>query len=114
MTRWLKLVFLGILAGMIVVTVRASLDRSVFDAGEVIRDPWGLATLVDAYFGFLTFYLWVAYKERTATRRALWFVLIMALGNIAMAIYMLIQLHRLPEGAGIERLLLREEPSATS
>jgi hypothetical protein len=112
--RWLKLIFFGVLVGMLVVTIRASLDRSVFDAGEVVRDPWGLATLVDAYFGFLTFYLWVAYKERTALRRSLWFVLIMALGNIAMAIYMLIQLYRLPEGAGIERLLLRKESATAS
>ena len=27
------------------------------------NNPWMLATLFDAYFGFLWFWLWVAYKE---------------------------------------------------
>jgi hypothetical protein len=34
-------------------------------------------------------------------------VLIFALGNLAMAGYVLIQLLRLPRGAGVEELLLR-------
>jgi hypothetical protein len=37
----------------------------------------------------------------------IWFVLIMALGNISMSLYVLIQLWRLPRGASFETLLLR-------
>jgi hypothetical protein len=40
-------------------------------------------------------------------RRVLWFVGIMLLGNIALALYMLILLFRLPAGGGAERVLLR-------
>jgi len=69
--------------------------------------PWFIATLFDAYFGFLWFWLWVAYKESSFLLRLVWLVLILALGNIAMASYVLIQLWRLPEGADIEDLLLR-------
>ena len=111
----LIVIFTMVILVMLVATVQASLDSNVLTALEELwPDPWFRATLADAYFGFLTFYLWVAYKERTALRRSLWFVLIMALGNIAMAIYMLIQLYRLPEGAGIERLLLRNESATAS
>ena len=39
--------------------------------------------------------------------RLLWLVLILAMGNIAMAAYALIQLWKLPPGARIEDLLLR-------
>lgn len=44
-------------------------------------NPWAMATLYDAYFGFLTFYAWVVYKERSFVARTLWFLLIMYLGT---------------------------------
>jgi len=71
------------------------------------NNPWFIATLLDAYFGFLWFWAWVAYKERSWASRITWLVLILALGNMAMAIYMLVQLLRLPAGARVEDLLLR-------
>lgn len=70
-------------------------------------NPWFWATLFDAYFGFLWFWLWVAYKETGVAARLLWLLLILALGNMAMAVYVLLQLRRLPPGAGMEALLLR-------
>lgn len=73
------------------------------------NNPWLVATLFDAYFGFLWFWLWVAYKESGWFMRILWLVLILALGNIAMGTYMLIQLFRLPPGARIEDLLIRKQ-----
>lgn len=89
-------------------TVRASLDRNVFAAvGELIHDPWVVATLFDAYFGFLTFYLWVLYKEQRWGPRIGWFVAIMALGNFAMAVYALRELLRHPAGEPISQMLIR-------
>ena len=69
--------------------------------------PWFVATLFDAYFGFLWFWAWIAYKETSNAARAVWLVLVLGLGNIAMAGYMLLQLRRLPAGAAAEALLLR-------
>jgi hypothetical protein len=69
--------------------------------------PWFVATLFDAYFGFLWFWAWIAYKETSHLARALWLVLVLGLGNLAMAAYMLLQLRKLPAGAPPERLLLR-------
>lgn len=108
MINMLKVFFALILLSMLAVTTVASLDRSVFEAGaDLWSDPWFKATLADAYFGFLAVYVWIAYKERTWPRKIVWFVLLMLLGNIAIAVYLLIQLFRLPSDATMEDLLLR-------
>jgi hypothetical protein len=103
----LKAFFVLVLVAMVGVTTWASMDRSVFEAGNLLRDRWGVATLFDAYLGFLTFYLWLFYKEPRWAPRLVWLVLILGLGNIAMAAYALIQLFRLPAGGTVEDLLLR-------
>jgi len=71
------------------------------------HSPWAVATLFDAYFGFLTFYAWVFYKETSWVARLIWFVLIMGLGNIAMSSYVLIQLFRLRAEQSASDILLR-------
>jgi hypothetical protein len=110
MKKFLIGLFTVILLSMMALTFTASLERSVFQAGRGLwPDPWFLATLLDAYFGFLIFYVWVAYKERTAASRILWFLLIMALGNMAAAFYVLLQLRRLRTVDPWEKLFLREE-----
>jgi uncharacterized membrane protein YeiB len=106
----LKILFGSILALMLYVTIAAALERGVFVAGaELWKDAWFRATLADAYCGFLSFYAWVFYREQKAPARALWLVAILALGNIAMSVYVLQRLFRMPPGSGVERLLLRDE-----
>lgn len=110
----LSLLFSAILVVMTVVTVRASLHQAVWNWGGLVTGPdryWTIATLADAYCGFLTFYAWVFYKERSAAARAAWFAGIMLLGNFAMATYVLLQLARLRPGEPLERLLLRAPAS---
>lgn len=93
MRNWLMMLFITILALMLAVTTRASFDRSIVEAfNQLLPDPWFQATVCDAYCGFVTFFFWVAYRERRPWKRAVWFALIMFLGNIAMATYVLIQL----------------------
>lgn len=104
----LSALFVAILCVMLAVTVRASWDRSVLEAGQGLwQDWWFRATLADAYFGFLTVYVWVWYREGAWAGRVLWGFLFATLGNIAIAAYVLIAIARLPPGAGIEGLLLR-------
>lgn len=91
--------FGSIFALMLWITVETSLQMPIWDAFRTFGDnPWATATLWDAYFGFLTFYVWVAWRERRNWLRLVWFILIMAMGNIAMSLYVLIQLIRLPSG----------------
>lgn len=96
MKSLLKLLFGGIFVFMVVMTIRTGLSISLSAAWpSYAANPWAIATLYDAYFGFVTFYAWVLYKERRVWTRVLWFLLIMGLGNIAMSFYVLIQLFRL-------------------
>lgn len=106
----LTLLFGGILAAMLVITVTASLNQPLWQWGGLTAEPdrwWTYATLADAYFGFLTFYAWVFYKERGSIARVGWFVAIMLLGNMAMAVYVLLQLRQLPAGQPAASILLR-------
>ena len=106
----LTVIFSMILLGMLWVTVVASLERNIFKAGsELMSDGWFRATLVDAYFGFITFYVWVAYRERRWAGRILWLIAILLLGNIAMAVYVLLQLGRVQADWPLYSILLRPE-----
>ena len=105
----LKVLYLLIFLTMVVVTVSASLKENILlIPPAVINDVWFTATLFDAYFAFLSFYLWVCYKEHSWRARIIWFFAIALLGNLAMAVYMLIKLVQLPKGATVQDLLLRK------
>lgn len=107
--QFMKLFFTTILMAMLAVTTFAILDRGMFDAaGELWQSWWFRATLADAYFGFITFFVWVAYKERSWLKKILWFILIMTLGNIAMSAYVLIELCRKPRGDSFASFLTRQ------
>jgi len=96
MKLFLKLLFGCIFVFMVVMTIRTGLSVSLSAAWpSYAANPWAIATLYDAYFGFVTFYAWVFYKERHVWTRVLWFLLIMGMGNIAMSFYVLIELFRL-------------------
>jgi hypothetical protein len=100
-----------VFAAMVAVTTWASLDANVLVGFQrLLADRWGVATLFDAYFGFLWLWLWITYKEGSPWRSLLWLLLLFALGNLAMAAYVLLQLARLKPGEGVERLLLRKAP----
>ena len=70
----------------------------------VCSEPWGLATMFDAYFGFLAFWLYVAWRERTIAARISWFIALMLLGNFAIAGYALICLFSAEDEADIGKI----------
>lgn len=110
MIIFLRVFFLGVLAAMLWVTTRASMETAIWALPAALTgDLWFQATLADAYFGFLTFFVWVAYKETGWLARVVWLVAILLLGNIAMAAYCLIQLFRVPATADLREVLLRRE-----
>jgi hypothetical protein len=104
----LRIFFAVVLVSMISVTVWASNHTALWRIpGEVGRHPWFVACLFDAYWGFLTFYCWVVYRETSNIVRIAWLVAILLFGNIAMAVYMLILLFELPTSATGRDILLR-------
>ena len=107
----LSLAALGALIGVSIwATSKVAIGPAIADLAAnpgTGTHPWFVATLFDAYFGFLWFWAWIAYKETSNAARAAWLVGVLGLGNIAMATYMLLQLRKLPPGAGPQHLLLR-------
>ena len=92
----LRILFLTVIVSMLSVISWASAQCALFDIPrEVFTHPWFIATLIDAYWAFIAFYVWVAWKEQSLAARLLWFGSIILWGNPAMALYMLIELFRI-------------------
>jgi uncharacterized protein DUF1475 len=111
--RALKLVFAFILVSLTVFNLWVSMHQPVWEWGGLTTPPdnlWTIATLIDAYYGFLTFYMWVLWKESRALPRVFWFVAIMLLGNIAMSAYVLRQLSLLKTSDSMTTLLSARNP----
>ncbi|RYZ77282.1 MAG: DUF1475 domain-containing protein [Proteobacteria bacterium] len=107
--KYAALFSIFVLLAMIAITTSASLEKPVMDGFMyLLQEKWGVATLMDAYFGFTFFYLWVAYREVTLGSRLLWLVFIMSFGTIAMAIYVLNAIRTTDRSLGLEGVLLRK------
>jgi hypothetical protein len=94
----LRLLFGGMLLSLLGWTVWASTQQPVWAWQGITTGPdrwWTIATLIDAYYGFITFYVWVWFKESSPVARLAWFIAIMSLGTMAMSTYVLLQLARL-------------------
>ncbi|MEM1206580.1 MAG: DUF1475 family protein [Acidobacteriota bacterium] len=104
MKRTLHACFCLVLVAMTWVTFVASHDRNVLvAAAEIWADPWGKATLFDAYFAFLTVYVWIFYRETRWSARVGWLVGLLLLGNFAIAVYFLLALGRTEDWTDIFR-----------
>lgn len=112
MILFLRFLFIAIIATMLGVTSWAGLQQSLgeFARSATIRDPWVIATLFDAYWAFVCFYVWLAWKEASFAARALWFVAIILLGNFAMAAFMLRELFAVPAAGPIDPVFTRRNP----
>jgi hypothetical protein len=108
MIWFLRIAFLGVLVCMLAVTGWATSLMPFWKTPQsVVLHPWFIATLFDTYFGFLTFWLWLAYREISWIARIAWLIAILALGNIAMSAYVLWVVWRLPSTASMRDVLLR-------
>ena len=96
MILFLRILFLLILGTMTWGTVRASLAQALFDIPPAVyQNPWFQVTLLDAYFAFLAFFVWVAWKEKRIAARVLWGIALALWGNFAIATYLLRELFRI-------------------
>ena len=113
MIIFLRALFIVVIASMLAVTTWASLHTPIFSIPrEVFTHPWFIATLFDAYWAFIAFYVWVAWKEQSAAARLGWFVAIIALGNIAMAVYLLRELFAVPADGALDPVFTRRNPGS--
>jgi hypothetical protein len=110
MIWFLRIAFGFVILCMLAVTGWASSVCALWSVPhDVLAHPWFIATLFDCYFGFLTFYTWLAYKETSPAARFFWLIAILLLGNLAMASYVLSVVCRLPPDAPMTAVLLRRE-----
>lgn len=112
MIIFLRGLFILIIVSMLGVTSWAGSQQSLsaFAHSATFRDPWVIATLFDAYWAFISFYVWVAWKEQSLAARLLWFVAIILLGNLAMSAYMLVQLFAVPAAGPLAEVFTRRQP----
>lgn len=101
----LMTLMVGCFVCLLAFSVRAALERGIFENGPLMADVWFHVTLLDAYLGFLIFYAWVAYKEQTPAGRIIWFVIIMLFGNMATALYVVLQIRKLPSNRPVSEIL---------
>jgi hypothetical protein len=110
MIWFVRIASLGVVVTMLCVTSWASVQLPLWQTPRaVVMHPWFIATLFDTYFGFLTFYTWLAWRESSWVARVLWLIAILLLGNIAMSGYLAWISWRLPADASFRRLLLRPQ-----
>lgn len=107
MIWFLRGLFITVLVTMLGVTSWASLHQPLgaFVRSPLLRDPWVIATLCDAYWGFIAFFVWAAWKEQSLGARVLWFIALIALGNIAIAAFMLAELFSVSAGEPTDEAL---------
>ncbi len=65
-------------------------DNFLEALARIWAEPWGKGTLLDLYTGFLLCSGWIAWRERSPSRGALWFALNCMLGNLATLAYLLL------------------------
>ncbi|MEO6873283.1 MAG: DUF1475 family protein [Opitutaceae bacterium] len=97
MIFFLRGLFIFILVSMLAVTGWAGIHCPLFAIpANVVSHPWFIATLFDAYWAFVTFYVWVAFKQTSWASKIAWFIAVILLGNVAMSAYCLNELFRIP------------------
>lgn len=79
------------LAGILTMSVSILL---AFTTGEFFVEgsaiwslPWGKVSLIDLYIGLFLFGAWIAYRERSAWSTAVWWIGLIVLGNLTVAVY---------------------------
>lgn len=75
----------------------------------VCSEPWGLATMFDAYFGFMAFWLYIAWRENNNLSRFYWWVALMLLGNFAIAGYALACLFSQPAESDLGKIFFTKK-----
>jgi len=79
------------------ISIVSSLDANVLvGVDEILETSWGLATLMDLYFGFILMSFIAFYSESHKGLKIFWPVLIMSLGNFGSAIFLLRVLLKAP------------------
>jgi hypothetical protein len=59
------------------------------DGAALLDLVWGRVTMIDIYAAFLVGWVWIALRERSALRAALWLPAVLVTGSLALGVYLL-------------------------
>ena len=85
---------LGLLAMTGVLIYGFTVGDFGIDGSEIMRNPWGIVSLVDLYTGFILFSAWIIFREGLNLRSIIWVILMMVLGFFTASLYALIALYQ--------------------
>ncbi len=88
--KWLSL--FGMLAMAAVLVYGFTIGDFGADGAALLRNPWGVVSLVDLYTGFALFSGWIVYREKSMLRALLWVILMIVLGFFTASLYVFIAL----------------------
>ncbi|HSF80837.1 MAG TPA: DUF1475 family protein [Anaerolineales bacterium] len=92
--KYAKLVAgLGLLAMTAVLVYGFTVGDFAADGGELLRNPWGVVSMVDLYTGFILFSGWIVFREKSIARAVIWVLLMMVLGFFTGSLYALLALY---------------------
>lgn len=83
---------LGILAMTAVLIYGFTIGNFGADGAELLRNPWGIVSMVDLYTGFILFSAWIVYREKSILSAIIWVVLMMVLGFFTGSLYAFVAL----------------------
>ena len=85
LAKWISA--LGVLAMTAVLIYGFTAGDFQRDGAELLRNPWGVVSMVDLYTGFILFSAWIVFREDSLPRTILWVVLMMVLGFFTASLY---------------------------
>ena len=104
----LKILFASLSIFMIGLVIVTSLKSNLVEATPRLnQEPWFVTTIVDFYFNITIISAWAIYKEKKLTSAILWIIAFIALGSIATAGYVVLQLSRINPRDPLETVLLK-------
>lgn len=85
--RWAAAVVVG---GMLAAILGALAEGDLATEGpQLVTSVWGRVTLIDLYLTFGLGWGWIAWRERSPARAAVWLVATVTLGALALGAYVL-------------------------
>ena len=88
------LALFGVLAMTAVLIYGFTVGNFISDGAELLKNPWGIVSLVDLYVGFALFSGWIVYREKSFGRSLIWVFLMMVLGFFTASLYSFIALNQ--------------------
>jgi hypothetical protein len=85
--------FLGLFAMSAALIYGFSVGNFPSDGAQLLRNPWGVVSMVDLYTGFVLFSMWIVFREESLARALVWVILMMVLGFFTGSLYALYALY---------------------